>query len=57
MIHNFRVCIELSYDDENGEYAAPTTKEIEQRFGNTLYQVAKHMGFTKDYNVEAERID
>lgn len=57
MIHNFRVCIELSYDDENGEYPAPTTKQIEHRFSNALYQTTTHMGFVKEYNVEAERID
>lgn len=58
MVHNFRVCIELSYDDINGEYVAPTTKEIEVWLGRVVIKPAvKDMGFVGDINIEAERID
>ena len=55
MIHRYRVFIDLAYDDEHGEYPPPTLKQIEEAIGNELYRKLVHMGFMKDYNVEAEK--
>lgn len=57
MVHNFRVFIDLSYDDENGEYPAPNTTAIEHMIYNAVKPVIINKGFVHDINVEAERQD
>lgn len=55
MIHTFSVVLELTYDDLDGQYPAPTTNMIETRLLASMYQTLNHMGFDEDYFIEAAK--
>lgn len=52
MMHVFSVALEMTFDDEDGEYDKPSIKEIERSIGGTLKPLLTAMGFT-DVSVEA----
>jgi len=55
MIHKFTAIIELSFDDEQGEYAPPSIHEIENKIGNAIHAPLRHMGFEKITHLEAAK--
>jgi len=52
MIHKFTVLVELTYDDENGEYPPPSLTSIERGIYDHNY--VRHEGF-KLFNIEAAK--
>ena len=55
MIHHFTMIVELSFDDEDGEYDPPSIREIDHRLSSALYSTAVHLGFDKKYSVETAK--
>lgn len=53
MIHQMSVVIELVYDDEDGEYGLPSTRELENTIELALQRRLQSMGFDKEINIEA----
>ena len=56
MIHKVSVVIELTYDDEEGEYQLPSASSIEQTIANTIQRGMQQMGFEPSH-IEAARGD
>ena len=57
MIHKVSVIMELTFDDDNGEYAIPSTREVENKIEHSLYRVVQEMGFDKQIDIEAAHGD
>ena len=57
MIHKMSVVLEFTYDDEDGEYSVPSTREVEQMIERSLYRGVQEMGFSKEVNIEAAHGD
>ena len=55
MIHKFTVLIELSFNDENGEYEVPTLSQIEHGLGSNIHHFLRHSGFDTKPNIEAAK--
>ncbi|MCI0618926.1 hypothetical protein L0244_38630 [bacterium] len=52
MIHKFSILLELTFDDESGEYVPPSTREIENKLTSAIYGTVGHLGFESDYHLE-----
>ena len=55
MIHKFTALIELSWDDENGEYPPPSPEQIEHKLDLILDTPLQREGFDKEYDIEVAK--
>lgn len=53
MKHVYCVALEMTYDDEDGEFDKPSLKDLEQTIGGTLKPLLTVMGFDKNVHIEA----
>lgn len=54
MIHKYALIAEYEFDDENGEYVPPSSREVERNLANAMFPAIKHADL-KETHFEVER--